>query len=351
MALEKRIELTPAQDQQVRALTQSDALDTRLNGMWDILEQTEGAYLAKLAAMAPHDLSAYHEFINPHEPPAEHHYFMCDHLMRVANGEISTLILSFPPGAAKALALDTAILTTEGWTTMAQLSIGDKVYSDLGEECTVTYKSPVWKARSVYAVTTACGEIIIADEDHEWEINTEDRRNNYVIMKTKDIFRIASEEAARPGVRRALPIKGPLFETTMSRPECKEAVCESAYSEITLKEHGFADTVCISVDSPSRLFLCGKSLTITHNSTYASRSFASWLLGVKPDWRILAVSHSQKFGEDEFSKPNRSTVDGESFHGVFPDVSLNPLEKGASFWRLQGWRGSYAVRGALAGTA
>ncbi len=187
MALEKRTPLHPTQEAQIRSLTQSDAIDTRLNAMWDILEQTEGAYLEKLAAMAPHDLSAYHEFVNPHEPPAEHHYFICDHLMRVEAGEIATLILALPPGAAK--------------------------------------------------------------------------------------------------------------------------------------------------------------------STYSSRTFAQWCLGRNPDWRVLACGHSQKFCEDEFSKPNRTVLESPQFAAVFPDVQLNPMEKGASFWRLMGWRGSYACRGALAGTA
>lgn len=187
VALERGDKLNADQETMVTSLTRSEARDTQLNTMWQFLEQTEGAYQLKLAAMAPYDLSAYHELMNPHEPPAQHHRFVCDKLMAVERGEIGTLIIALPPGAAK--------------------------------------------------------------------------------------------------------------------------------------------------------------------STYASRTFAQWTFGRNPDWRILACGHSQKFVEDEFSKPNRNAINSDLFRLAFPDVALNPLEKGASFWRLDGWRGSYACRGALAGAS
>lgn len=188
IALEKGDTLSPAQEGLIRSATGgSDARDTRLNAAWDMLESTEFAYAEKLSKMAPHDLSAYHELINPHEPPATHHYFMCDQLMKVESGEISTLLLTQSPGSAK--------------------------------------------------------------------------------------------------------------------------------------------------------------------SAYSSRSFVQWYMGRNPDKRVLACSHTQRFGEDEFSKPNRSVLDSDAFKLAFPDVMLNPAEKGSSFWRLDGWRGSYAMRGVGAGTA
>lgn len=187
LTLEKGEQLADAQAALIRALCQSDARDTWLNASWDMLEKTELAYYQKLACMAPYDLTAYHEMMNPHEPPAEHHYFLCDHLMQVEAGKIMTLIVALPPGAAK--------------------------------------------------------------------------------------------------------------------------------------------------------------------STYASRSFVQWVLGRNPDWRVLACGHTQKFVEDEFSKPTRGAIDSELFRMAFPDVYLNPMEKSASFWRLQGWRGNYACRGALSGTS
>lgn len=186
--LEKGDNLSPNEEAMILGLTHgSEARDTRLNAGWDLLERTEANYKTKLAAMAPYDLTAYHEMINPHEPPASHHIFMCNELMKVARGETATLAMSWPPGSSK--------------------------------------------------------------------------------------------------------------------------------------------------------------------STYASRSFAQWYMGKNPDHRVLALGNTQKFGEDEFSKPNRGALMNEDYQLAFPDVQLNPTEKGASFWRLDGWRGSYAVRGVGAGTA
>lgn len=67
----------------------------------DALEKTEAAYLQKLARMGQHDLTAYHEFMNPDQPPAPHHIWLCEKLMAVENGDIKTLLISLPPGAAK----------------------------------------------------------------------------------------------------------------------------------------------------------------------------------------------------------------------------------------------------------
>lgn len=179
--------ITDAQRALLRNLTKSDERETQLNASWDMLEQTENAYMLKLAAMGPHDLTAFHEVMNPHEPPAFHHRWMCEWLMKAEAGELMTLIISLPPGAAK--------------------------------------------------------------------------------------------------------------------------------------------------------------------STYGSRSFVQWYMGRNPDKRFLAAGHSQKWAEDEFSKPNRNMIDSEAYRLMFPDVFLNPFEKSASFWRLEGWRGSYTCRGAGSGVS
>lgn len=511
MALESGAPLTNDQERQVSMLTRSDAIDTRINTMTAMLEQTEGAYLTKLAAMAPYDLSAYHELMNPGEPPAHHHYYLCDYLMKVEAGELATLIVALPPGAAKALTLDTPVPTPNGWTTMGALSVGDEVFDENGQICRVTWKSPVWKDRPVYDVRTDTGDVIRADELHEWKARL-CRKGGYGIHETKDIARSRSKRASVEHAKAlslpevTLPIDPYLlgvwlgdgtsasgsitsgdedrawmraeierlgYKTTDRKARflfgvsnirgalvklkllhdpahntygCKHipltylrasatqrlhllqglidsdgSVREDGYTvfsntnkllaeqvvelvrslgvktrlrESTAKLHdkvigkyyrvgfylrdcarlprkrertrdntrtplvyidatyaGIADTVCIEVDSPSHLFLAGRSMTPTHNSTYASRTFVQWYMGRNPDHRVLAVGHSQKFTEDEFSKPNRNAVDTDTYRLVFPDVELNPMEQGASFWKLNNWRGSYACRGALAGTS
>jgi predicted phage terminase large subunit-like protein len=186
--LERREQLTEPEEALVFQLCQSHSFDTRVNAAVEMLDKTEENYYGMLARMGPHDLTAYHEFMNPHEPPAPHHAWLCDHLMKVESGEIQLLAVAMPPGSAK--------------------------------------------------------------------------------------------------------------------------------------------------------------------STYASRSFAQWYMGRNPDKRVLATGHSQKFAEDEFSKPNRNAMNTEEYRKVFEDVFVSQTEKSASFWRLSGgWRGLYTVRGALAGVS
>ena len=58
-----------------------------------------------------------------------------------------------------------------------------------------------------------------------------------------------------------------------------------------------ADTVCIEVNSPSHLFLCGRSMTPTHNSTYINYLFPAWFLARNPKSDILTASHSSELAE------------------------------------------------------
>ena len=188
-ALENGEILAGHQEQIVRRYTDSDAPDTRLNAMWDVLDETQLTYHKKLARVAPFDLTAYHEFMNPHEPPAHHHIWLCERLARVSTGQTKTLLLSMPAGAAK--------------------------------------------------------------------------------------------------------------------------------------------------------------------STYASRSFAQWMIGKYPNRNILAVGNQQKFVEFEFSKRNRDAVASEKYQMVFKDVTVDPLARAGISWSLvnpdqdgKPWRGTYYARGA-----
>ncbi|MFM7012582.1 MAG: phage terminase large subunit [Betaproteobacteria bacterium] len=503
MALESGAPLTNDQERQVAMLTRSDAIDTRINTMTAMLEQTEGAYLTKLAAMAPYDLSAYHELLNPHEPPAHHHYYLCDYLMKVEAGELATLIVALPPGAAKstyssrtfvqwymgrnpdnrvlavghALALDTEVPTPSGFKTIADLQVGDEVFAHDGSATKVTGKSEVFYNRQCYTARTTEGAEVVVDGEHLWSLEDTSlsKKNGVSVFSTDKLyslkqngkrgFRLIEQSAVqftdkdilvdpytlglwlgdgetngnriasavediselrsnvpyetrstkslhhfsivgiRDALRRlgvlgskripdnyvkssietrvsliqglmdsdgsvgkdgychfhntnkqivdsfreilfSLGIKNSVFEVKIRGVMTKAAwrvhfkfneafrlarkagrCSASAYSRrhISFEKSSSVPTQCITIDHPSKVFLVTRGYIPTHNS--------------------------QKFTEDEFSKPNRNAVDTDTYRLVFPDVELNPMEQGASFWKLNGWRGSYACRGALAGTS
>lgn len=80
------------------------------------------------------------------------------------------LIVNCPPGTGKALALDTPILTTQGWRTMKGLEVGDEVYGTDGRPCRVTFKSEVFYDHYCYEVRSDDGASVIADADHLWRV-------------------------------------------------------------------------------------------------------------------------------------------------------------------------------------
>jgi len=67
----------------------------------DIRTKATDQYHARLKEAARDDLTAFAEWMNPEEPPARHHIFMCERLTQLDSGEIRRLMISMPPGHAK----------------------------------------------------------------------------------------------------------------------------------------------------------------------------------------------------------------------------------------------------------
>lgn len=104
----------------------------------------------------------------------------------VYSGAGGIVIIEEPVRHGKALALDTPIATPAGWSTMGALQVGDEVFDETGKPCRVTWKSQVWTDRPCYAVKTDDGDVIVADEQHEWPLNLE-RRCPDTIKTTKQL--------------------------------------------------------------------------------------------------------------------------------------------------------------------
>src|SRR5699024_5424326 len=90
---------------------------------------------------------------------------------RVEEAEDGTITVS----DYKGLALETAIPTPTGWTTMGDLRKGDKVLGSDGNSATVTAKSGTHN-RPCYELVFSDGSKVISDNVHLWTI-TESRRN------------------------------------------------------------------------------------------------------------------------------------------------------------------------------
>ena len=80
----------------------------------------------------------------------------------------SLIIVGARPSMGKALSLDTALPTPTGWTTMADVKVGDHVIDDQGAPCRVEYVSPVFVGDRCYRVRFDDGSSLVADAGHRW---------------------------------------------------------------------------------------------------------------------------------------------------------------------------------------
>ena len=82
------------------------------------------------------------------------------------------------PGGGKALALDTAIATPNGWTTMGDIKVGDKVFDEKGLACNVISVTETMNQHDCYEVVFDDGSTIIADGEHRWLTETRSSRTS-----------------------------------------------------------------------------------------------------------------------------------------------------------------------------
>jgi predicted phage terminase large subunit-like protein len=85
----------------LRQLCQTSQIENQYNAIDHLLEEARAAYRVRLVEAAPTSLSCFAEVINPEEPPARHHEWMCDRLHEIADRQTLRALFSMPPGHAK----------------------------------------------------------------------------------------------------------------------------------------------------------------------------------------------------------------------------------------------------------
>src|ERR1039458_7428538 len=73
----------------------------QLDWLIDEWNKMDTEYRERLRKDAKTSLAAFAEYINPDEPPAHHHEWLCKELEAVERGETMQLLISMPPGSAK----------------------------------------------------------------------------------------------------------------------------------------------------------------------------------------------------------------------------------------------------------
>nr|DAI12897.1 MAG TPA: terminase large subunit [Caudoviricetes sp.] len=154
---------------------------------------------------------------------------------------VERVVVKSASQVGKALDIETPIMTTTGWKRMGDLTINDQVFDENGKPVRILAVSEVWNNRPCYEVKFSDGEVIIADENHDWYVDVD--TDGTFILETKSIYKI--------------------IYWLNSKVWIHETFSRQIVSVIPVTNRA---TVCIEVDSPTHLFLAGRNLIPTHNS-------------------------------------------------------------------------------------
>ncbi|GAA1601958.1 replicative DNA helicase [Kribbella hippodromi] len=169
------------------------------------------------------------------------------------------IIVAARPAMGKALALDTALPTPTGWTTMAEVAVGDQLLDADGLPTTVVAATEVMVDRPCFRLSFSDGSAIVADAEHQWRVEDGGRP---VICTTADLYTAMS---ASPGLTPSIPGSAPRQITGHGFPAAL-----TGEGERRLEWVDPVDSVpvrCVEVDNPDHLYLAGKTMIPTHNST------------------------------------------------------------------------------------
>ena len=78
------------------------------------------------------------------------------------------IVIAARPAVGKALALDTPLPTPTGWTTMGEVRVGEQLIGADGKPTRSSRPPKSCADRPCYEVEFADGEVIVADENHQW---------------------------------------------------------------------------------------------------------------------------------------------------------------------------------------
>ena len=156
------------------------------------------------------------------------------------------------------LALTTPVPTPVGWTTMGDLVPGDFVFAEDGRPCRVTGVSPVLLDRECFAIEFADGETIVCDAAHRWPV-FEEGSDGLETRTVTTAEMVGRERLAGPAGWRFSVVAHPPGANGHPGDGQRRAI-------LAIRPVDSVPVRCIAVDSPSHLYLCGRSGIPTHNT-------------------------------------------------------------------------------------
>jgi replicative DNA helicase len=158
------------------------------------------------------------------------------------------IIVAARPGVGKALALDTPLPTPAGWTTMGDVAVGDELLDADGLPTLVVAATAVMLGRPCYEIEFSDGTVIVADAQHQWPTGY--------------------------GIRTSAQLRCGLDAIVVERPAAQYAERRAAAALMapvlqiaSVRRVASVPVRCVEVDNGAHLYLAGRGMVPTHNST------------------------------------------------------------------------------------
>jgi len=158
------------------------------------------------------------------------------------------IIVAARPGVGKALALDTPLPTPDGWTTMGDVAVGDQLLGADGLPTRVVAATEVMMGRPCYEVEFSDGTVIVADAQHQWPTGRGIRTTVELRCGT-DVIAAVESTGHYDAHRATRALMVPVLQINAVRPVHSVPVR------------------CVQVGNAAHLYLAGRGMIPTHNST------------------------------------------------------------------------------------
>jgi replicative DNA helicase len=184
------------------------------------------------------------------------------------------IVVAARPGLGKALAVDTPLPTPEGWTTMGDVAVGDLLLGADGRPTRVVAATQVMEGRPCFEVEFSDGTVIVADAEHQWV--TSDRAARRAVRTTARLAATLRSADGRPNhvvdAGACLPLPERALVGAVSTAVVRVPVAASLRRPrpryvVDVRPIASVPVRCVEVDAADHLYLAGRSMVPTHNST------------------------------------------------------------------------------------
>jgi replicative DNA helicase len=186
------------------------------------------------------------------------------------------IVIAARPAVGKALALDTPLPTPAGWTTMGEVHVGDELLGSDGKPTRVVAATEVMHGRPCYEVEFDDGEAIVADANHQWLTWNPAASAPPQVITTQEVARSLRRGSASYPSNHAVALAAQPELARVGAPGRAEHRLgvrrqqQDRWRYIVAVRSVLSRPVrCVQVESADHLYLAGRGLVPTHNSTLA----------------------------------------------------------------------------------